>query len=360
MNNLAELRKSIDRLDDRIVSLLNQRARLALDVSRQKRRKNLPIFAPDRESKLLQRVAQLGKNGPLASQSLRAIYREIISASVALQSPLKIAFFGAEASFTHQAARQQFGSLAAYDSVKSIADVFREVERGRVDYGVVPVENSTEGVVSHTLDMFAESGAKICAEISMPISENLLSVEPSLSGIRKVFSHPQPLGQCRLWLNSHLPEAELVEVSSTSQAAKLAARTPRTAAIASRLAANLYGLKILATGIEDAPDNRTRFLVLGRQCPGPSGHDKTSLQIAIKDSVGALFKILQPFARHRLNLTGIESRPSRLRPWNYLFYIDCEGHVEEKRLQQALQALKPLASAIKVLGSYPRGEESRS
>jgi chorismate mutase / prephenate dehydratase len=355
---MAEIRKSIDRIDRQMVQLLNRRAKLAVDISHQKRRVNAPIFAPDRESLLLRRLDDLSRNGLLPASALRAIFREIISASLSLETRLTIAYFGAEGSFTHEAASGQFGAAANYQPVKNISDVFREVERGRADYGVVPRENSTEGAVLHTLDMFIESDVKICSEIAMPISQNLLSREGSLRAIKKIYTHPQPLGQCRAWLDGNLPEAEIVEASSTSQAARLAAKSRGAAAIASRLAARLYGLRVLARDIQDFDQNMTRFLVLGRHIAGPTGRDKTSLMLAIKDRVGALHRILVPFARHRLNLTSIESRPSRVRAWNYLFFIDCLGHVQDTRVKKALEELRPLTSTLKVLGSYPQGERS--
>ncbi|MBN1596111.1 prephenate dehydratase [candidate division FCPU426 bacterium] len=353
---LEKTRREIDRLDAQIVSLLNQRAMLAVEISHQKRRSNLPVFAPDRESKLLRRLKKLGGEGPLSQQALQSIYREIISASIALQELQTIAFFGPEATFTHQAAQEQFGSSAIYLPVRGIADVFREVERGRADYGVVPIENSTEGVVNHTLDNFTESEVKICAEISLRVSQNLLSRESRLPAVKKIYTHPQPWGQCRLWLDGNLPDAEICEVSSTAKAAQLAARQKGTAALASRLAAKLHGLHILARDIQDNRNNRTRFLILGRHMPGPTGNDKTSLMLAIKDSVGALHRILKPFARYGVNLTSIESRPSRQGVWNYIFFIDCLGHIDEPKLKKAMAALKPLTSSLKVLGSYPRGE----
>lgn len=353
---LEKVRQAIDRLDSQIVNMLNQRAKLAVEVSHHKRRSNLPVFAPDRESKLFARLKALGKDGPLPPAALQAIYREIISASLALQAVQKIAFLGPEGTFTHEAAKQQFGSSVNYQPVQGIADVFREVERGRADYGVVPIENSTEGVVNHTLDMFVESGVNISAEVSLRVAHNLLSRESRLPYVRKVYIHPQTLGQCRSWLDGNLPDIEIVEVSSNAKAAQLAAKNRQTAAVASRLAARLYELSILVKDIEDNPENITRFLVLGRQYPGDTGRDKTSLLLAVKDSVGVLHKILKPFAENRVNLTSIESRPSRKGLWNYIFFIDCLGHVTEKRVQRVMKQLRALTLDLKVLGSYPRGE----
>jgi chorismate mutase / prephenate dehydratase len=352
---LEKARKEIDRIDARVVELLNQRAALAVEISHQKRKSNLPVFAPDRESKLFRRLSRLGKDGPLPQQALLAIYREVISASIALQATQKIAFFGPEGTFTHQAAQEQFGSSATYLPVRGITDVFREVERGRADYGVVPIENSTEGVVNHTLDMFPDTQVKICAEISLRVSHNVLSDEKTLASVKKIYTHPQPLGQCRSWLDGNLPEVEIVEVSSTAKAAQMAAKHKGTAAIASRLAAKLNKLSLLARGIEDNSDNCTRFLVLGRHLSGPTGKDKTSIMLAIKDSVGALHRILKPFGTHNINLTSIESRPSRKGVWSYIFFIDCLGHVSDPKIKKVLTALKPLTSNLEVLGSYPRG-----
>ncbi len=356
--NLTKIRKAIDRIDEQIVTLLNKRAVLSVEVSKHKRRTNTPVFAPDREKLLLDRVVKRGRLGPLPASALQAIYREIISASIALQLPQRIAFFGPEGTFTHQAAVEQFGSSAQYMASKTISDVFREVERDRVDYGVVPIENTTEGVVPHTLDMFINSNVKICAELSMHISQNLLSREPSRQTVKMIYTHPQPLGQCRLWLEGNMPDAKIEEVSSTAKAAQLALKTKGSAAIASKIAARLYGLTILERDIADSKDNRTRFLVIGNHwAANATGHDKTSIILAIKDSVGALHKILRPFSSNNVNLTGIESRPSRQKAWNYTFFIDCEGHVNDLNVKKALKALKPKTSFLKVLGSYPRGEQ---
>ncbi len=356
--NLAKIRKAIDRIDTQIVTLLNKRAELAVEVSKQKRRTNAPVFAPDREKLLLERLRKIGRSGPLPVEALQAIYREIISASIALQMPQRIAFFGPEGTFTHQAALEQFGSSPHYLPSKTITDVFREVERGRVDYGVVPIENSTEGVVNHTLDMFIDSEVKICAEISLRIAQNLLSREHHRRLVTKIYSHPQPLGQCRLWLEGNMPEVKIEEVSSTAKAALMALKTKGSAAIASKIAARLYGLKILEKDIADTKDNRTRFLVIGNHwAANATGHDKTSVMLAIKDSVGALHKILRPFSNNHVNLTSIESRPSRQKAWNYTFFIDCEGHINDLNVKKALKALKPKTSFLKVLGSYPRGEQ---
>jgi chorismate mutase/prephenate dehydratase len=358
MKTLESLRKKIDDLDAKIVELLNARADLSLAIAEHKRSAGLPIFAPERESQLLKKILRQGRDRRLPPAALTAIYREIISASIALQGTLKIAFFGPAATNTHQAARDQFGALAEYIPVSTIADVFAEVERGRVNYGVVPIENSTEGVVAHTLDMFAAHEVQICSELELSISHQLLSKASSRAGIKTIYSHPHAFPQCRNWLKGNLPEATLVEVSSTARAAQMAARSARTAAIASRLAGKLYGLNTLAERIEDDPSNTTRFLVLGRHAAKPTGYDKTSVMIAIKDKVGALYELLRPFSKYNINLLNIESRPSRLKNWNYIFYVDFLGHAEDAQVQRVLQAIKRQALSIKILGSFPRSARS--
>jgi len=271
---------------------------------------------------------------------------------LSLQKLMIIAYFGPEATFTHQAAIRKFGSSLRYAPQKTIADVFAEVSKNRADYGVVPVENSTEGVVTHTLDMFVDSDLKIVAQIVLPIQHCLLS-HGKRNQIRKLFTHPQALAQCRLWVQNLLPGAEIVETSSTTRAAQLAASEKNAAAIASSLAAEKYGLRILETDIQDNAENATRFLVLGRQCGPPTGNDRTSLMINITDRVGALHRALACFRRHHINLTKIESRPSKRKAWEYYFFIDCDGHVNDRSVARAIALLEPQCNFVKVLGSYP-------
>ncbi|MBI3291736.1 MAG: prephenate dehydratase [Elusimicrobia bacterium] len=349
---LRDLRDRIDRLDAQILRLLNARAQRVKAIGQMKTKQGHSIFVPQREQDVLARLIQRN-HGPLPREAVAEIFREVVHACRDLQRHLHIAYFGPEATFTHMAARRQFGSRATLFPCRSIADVFDEVEAGRSDYGVVPIENSTEGVVNHTLDMFIEVDLKICAELELPVSHSLLSRAASLKTLRRLASHPQALAQCRGWLEATLPAVKIVEAASTAEAAKLAASDPRAGAIASTLAAELYGLRILAQRIEDSHNNLTRFLVIGRESPARSGRDKSSILFSIKDRVGALHDMLVPFQRHRINLTKIESRPSRRKPWEYVFFVDFLGHVAERRVQAALRELEPSCLSLKVLGSYP-------
>jgi len=337
---------------------LNQRGRLVQDVGALKERNGQSIFAPGRERDLLQKLRDRN-TGPLTNDAIDNVFREVVHACRDLQKQLRVAYFGPAATFTHQAALRSFGRRAEFRPLRTIADVFAEVEKGRVDYGVVPIENSTEGIVNHTLDMFMESPLAICAELELPIWHFLLGSRrtgKNLGGVKTLFSHYQALAQCRRWVETHLPDAKIVDATSTAEAARLAAQTPHAAAIASRLAAELYGLQILASRIEDASNNYTRFLVIGAAELQPTGRDKTSIMFSIKDRVGALYDMLAPFKRHRLNMTKIESRPTRQRAWEYIFFVDFLGHRLEPRVQKALALLERSCVFLKVLGSYPRSE----
>lgn len=351
---LKELRDRIDALDAKITGLLNERAALTVRIAQAKKRKGIGIYAPEREQDVLRKLAARNK-GPLNAPALRAIYREIMSASLALEKDLKIAYLGPAASFSNLAALKRFGSLVSYVPCASISSVFTEVQRGSVDYGVVPIENSVEGAVTHTLDMFIESDLKICAQVMLDVSHNLLG-RGSKQSIKRVYSNPQVFGQCRIWLQENLPNAELVEVSSTTRAAQEASRQKNTAAIASSLAAKVYKLKVIASDIEDSPHNITRFLVISSASSPRTGRDKTSVLFSIKDRVGALHDMLMPFKKHRLNLTKIESRPSKKRAWDYYFFLDLEGHRDDRAVQKALSELESKCKFLKVLGSYPVGE----
>jgi chorismate mutase / prephenate dehydratase len=352
--NISEHRKAIDKLDEQIVRLLNERTRHVLEIGDLKVKQGEEIYAPHRELAVLQRVSKLNQ-GPITEESLRAIYREIMSSSLSLEKTMTIAFFGPQATFTHQAAIRRFGASLHYAPQKTIADVFAEVSRNRADYGVVPVENSTEGVVTHTLDMLVDSDLKIVAQIVMPIQHCLMS-KGSRNSIKKLFSHPQPVAQCRSWIQNNLAEAEIIETSSTTRAAELAAKEPNSAAIASALAAERYGLRILEADIQDSSANMTRFFVLGRQCSPPTGRDRTSVMFSIADKVGALHSALAPFRRYKLNMTKIESRPSKRKAWEYFFFVDCDGHYEERKVATALEELSRSCNFVKVLGSYPNAE----
>jgi chorismate mutase/prephenate dehydratase len=292
--------------------------------------------------------------GPFPAEGIRRVFREIISASLSLEQPMKVAFLGPQGTFTHAAAMKQFGFSAQLVPQKSIPAVFDEVQRGRAHYGVVPVENSTEGAVSHTLDMFMESEQKVNAEILLEISHYLLSRTGRFEDIRKVVSHPQPLAQCRKWLEENLPDVPLIDVGSTALAAQTAAEDETAAAIASEMAASLYGLQIVKERIEDNPNNYTRFLVIGSKTPARSGRDKTSVMFNVKDEPGILYRMLEPFSKRGINLSKIESRPMKKKAWEYIFFLDMEGHIEEDNVRAAVDELKEYCQFIKVLGSYPR------
>lgn len=351
--SLKQLRKKVDLLDERILDLLNDRAKLSRAIGKSKSAKGKSVYSPDREKEVYQGLASKNK-GPISNTSLKAIYREIMSGSLSLEKPLKITYLGPHFTFTHRAALKKFGSSVEYVACNSITDIFMEVERNRADYGVAPIENSIEGAVNHTLDMLADSSLKICSEIYLGISHNLLSREKDLKNIKRIYSIPQVFGQCRLWIESNMPRIELKEVSSTARGAEIASKERGSAAIGGIMAAREYGLNVLAKSIEDVSHNTTRFLVLGRTMPKPTKDDKTSLMISLKDKVGALHDMLTPFKKNRINLTKIESRPSKKRPWEYYFFVDLEGHYEDRRVKKALQELKKECTYVKILGSYPK------
>ncbi len=306
-----------------------------------------------REREVYRRISE-GATGPLPTASVHAVFREVLSACRGIEAPMKVAFFGPEATFTHMAARRHFGSTVQYSPEPTIDDVFRDVSAGNVDYGVVPIENSTEGVVTHTLDLLQESDVQICGEVSIDIELCLLSRSGRGKDVRRILSHPHALGQCRRWIAAHHPDAAVEEVASTAQAAKEARSDRAVAAVSSRLAGDLYGLRLVQANIADNHDNITRFFVIGDDAPTPTGEDKTSIVFAAKDRVGVLHDMLAPFAKHRINLTKIESRPSRQKAWEYVFFIDFRGHQQEPRAKRALGQLAESCVFLKVLGSYPR------
>ncbi len=349
--NMSQLRQKINKIDAQILPLINERTKVALEIGRIKARKKEEYYVPSREKEVYERLIKENQ-GPLPSRAVKAIYREIMSATLALENPVQVIYLGPEATFTHRAALEKFGSSVTLLPAKSIPEVFMEVEKGSARYGVVPVENSTEGVVSHTLDMFIDSELQICAEISLKISHHLLS-RSKLKDIMRIYSHPQALGQCRNWIKSHLPQAELIEVATTSKGAEQAAQEKGGAAIASELAAEVYNLKIIAQKIEDIAVNVTRFLVISKTLAAPSGKDKTSLMFSIRDRVGALYAMLQSFKKRGINLTKIESRPSRRKAWDYYFFVDLKGHCEDEIVKKALKELEEECRYLKVLGSYP-------
>lgn len=350
---LADLRGRIDAVDAELVSLLARRVALAGEIGALKAKEGAAFYDPVREACVLEKVLDLN-GGALPETAVRAIYREIISASIATEKTLAIAYLGPEATYTHQAAIRKFGSSLAYRSMPTIPDVFAEVERGDADYGVIPIENSTEGAVFHSMDMLVESDLRICAQIYLPVEHCLLSASP-MEAVREVHSKDQALGQCREWLRRHLPDARQVEVTSTAQAAENARERGGVAAVASALASELYAVPVLKTGIQDRPDNVTRFLVVGRTGARPvgAGGDKTSLVLSLRDESGALEKALRPFASRDINLTRIESRPSRKKAWDYFFFIDLVGHRDDPPVREAFAELEAHCPFVKWLGSYP-------
>jgi chorismate mutase/prephenate dehydratase len=355
--DLAQIRDSIDSVDARIHALLNERARFAqlVGISKTKSGKAVDFYRPEREADVLRKALKRNK-GPLRDEEIARLFREIMSACLAQQEPLKVAFLGPEGTFTQAAVLKHFGSSVRALPLAAIDEVFHEVEGGIADFGVVPIENSSEGTVNHTLDMFLSSGLKICGEVELRIHHCLMGRMSGISDVKRVCAHPQALAQCRGWLDEQLPDVERVPVSSNAEGARRARDERGTAAIASRAAAEIYGLTLLANEIEDRPDNTTRFLVVGRKLFSPSGADRTTLLVSASDTddAGALFRLLQPLSEHRVNMTRIESRPSRKRKWDYVFFIDIEGHVSDPPVSKALAALEGRASLFKVLGSYPR------
>ncbi len=350
--SLSEIRKKIDAIDDEMIELLNKRADLVHEVGLVKKKDGIAIYAPEREEQLLRSLVKKSK-GRLPAEAIRAIYREIMSASLALEKDLTIAYLGPEATWSHQAARAKFGASVKYAAQSSIPEVFNVVTRGKADYGVVPIENSTEGAVNYTLDQFLDSELKICAQFSLRIENNLVARIPR-EEIRKVYSHPQVFGQCRQWLRHNLANVDLIEVSSTTRAAELAAKEPHAAALAGKMAAEVYGLEILEASVQDSPNNTTRFLVIGHNSCPPTGDDKTSLMFCVQDKPGALFNALEPFKQLKLNMSKIESRPSKRKAWEYFFFVDVEGHAQDEKLVHALDELSKHCTFVKILGSYPK------
>lgn len=348
-DKLGTIRKRIDALDARMVKLLSERARLAQRIGELKQG---GVYRPEREAQILRRVAAMNP-GPLSAATLARLYTEIMSACRALEDGITVAYLGPQGTFSQEAALKHFGSATAMVPCGSIDEVFRQVETGTSDYGVVPVENSTEGAVGRTLDLLLTTPAKVCGEVMLPVRQFLLSKSKQRKGIRRVYSHTQSLAQCQRWLARNLPHAETVAVVSNAEAARLAARDRRSAAIASKTAAELYGLRILARNIEDEPRNTTRFLVVGSHDAAPSGKDKTSLIMSTRNVPGAMHDLLTPLAVNQVSMTRLESRPARTGLWEYVFYVDIEGHRRDENVARALSELERKASFLKNLGSYP-------
>lgn len=351
---IEDRRQEIDQLDNEILRLLNERSKHVIEIGCMKKKldANALLHTSGRESAIVERLMRQN-SGPFPNEAIRPVYREIMSASLSLEGTQTVAFFGPSATFTHLAALKNFGQSAQYHPVNGIKEVFDEVERGRATFGVVPIENSTEGVVNYTLDMFIDSNLLIYGEVLQEISHHLMSRADSLEAIKTLYSHPHAIAQCRNWLETNLPSVSIAEVSSTSRAAEKCIDEPTAAAIASDLAASLYGLQILKSRIEDNINNFTKFLILSRHPSQRTGKDKTSIMLSIKDKAGALHELLRPFASNSINMTKIESRPSRRKAWEYIFFVDLEGHAEEDRIRKTLKEIKGDCLFLKILGSYP-------
>jgi chorismate mutase/prephenate dehydratase len=350
---LAELRKQIDALDARIVDILNERARIVVEIGRIKQLTNEPIYAPDREKAVLDKVRRLN-SGPLQDRCLEAVYRELMSGSFALERPLKIGFLGPKGSFSHLASNRKFGSSVEHVPLTDIAVVFEEVARGHIDYGLVPVENSIGGGVIDTLDAFLHGSAKICAEVEITIHHNLLARE-QWEKIKRIYSKPEVFSQCRNWLSAMGKDVDVQPAPSSSRAAELAAQEPGTAAIGSSLAAQLYGLRVLFENIEDNPDNVTRFFVIGREAAKKTGEDKTAIMFTTANKPGALAEVLDVFKENGINLSNLQQRPSKKVNWEYVFFIDATGHADDMR--PAIEQAQKHCLQLTVLGSYPKSRE---
>lgn len=352
-SSLKKIREKIDAIDEQIQALISERAQFAKQVAKAKQDAGTESFyRPEREAEVLRRIVERN-NGPVPDDEMARLFREIMSVCLALESPLNVAYLGPEGTFTQQAALKHFGHAVETVALGAIDEVFREVEAGSASFGVVPIENSTEGVVSHTLDMFMRSNLKICGEVQLRVHQYLMGHTTDLKKVKKIVSHQQSLAQCREWLDGNMPNIERVAVSSNAEAARIAATDKGVAAIAGQSAADIYGLNMLASNIEDEPENTTRFLVIGRLETSSSGKDKTSLLIGGKNKPGALYDLLGSLARHGINMTRIESRPSRQHTWEYVFFLDIEGHAEDNAVKQTLVELQAEAALFKLLGSYP-------
>lgn len=349
-DEILRIRDRIDAIDAEVLSLISERARCAREIGHLKGES--AVYRPEREAQVLRRLLQINP-GPLPPSSVQHLFTEIISACRALEKTMRIAFLGPQGTYSEEAARKQFGASAEPEPCASIGEVFRRVESGFAGYGVVPVENSSEGGIGVTLDLLLATTLRICAEVVLPIHHCLMTTAASMDGVTVVYAHAQALGQCNEWLSRHLPDAQRVPVASNAEAARRASAEPGTTAIASRAAAELYGLNLVAENIEDEPSNTTRFLVIGNQEVNPSGRDKTSLVMSAPNRPGGLQELLAPFAKHSVSLSRLESRPSRQGLWEYMFFIDIEGHQRDEPVARALAELRDNAAFLKILGAYP-------
>ncbi len=351
---LARLREAIDAVDLDLLERLNERARLVKQVGEEKRTRRAPVYVAGRERDLIARLREQNQ-GPFPSSAIGHVFREIISATRSLEEVVRVAFLGPEGTFSHQAVARQFGAQIDRIPAASVREVFSLTQQGKSHYGVVAVENTTEGAVAETFDALVESELSICGELMLEVTQCLLSSSGRSDEIRRLASHPQPLGQCRLWIQRNLPGADIVETASTAAAAQLAASNADVGAIGSEVAADVYELQVIEREIEDSPGNTTRFLVIGRESPAPSGDDITSAVFTVrKDLSGALYRLLEPFARYGVNLNSIQSRPMKGKSWEYLFFVDMQGHAEDENVGKALREASGVAHSHKILGSYPR------
>ncbi len=353
--SLDDLRKKIDELDCRLVQLLNERARVVVEIGKLKDKTAKPVYAPDREKQVFERIAQANK-GPLPDKCLVAIWRELMSGSFVLERPLRIGYLGPQGSFSHTAAMLKFGQSVEYEPVADITSIFEEVSKGHCNLGLAPVENTMGGGVIETLDALIDSDVKICAEIQMAIHHSLLAKCP-LEEIEKIYSKPEVFAQCRSWLSATFEDAQTIAVASTARAAQMAAEEPKTAAVGSKIAAELYGLNVVCENIEDMVNNVTRFLIIGREDAKATGDDKTTILFSTAHKAGALSDVLDVFKQHGINLTNIESRPSRKREWEYYFFMDFLGHRTDKHVQAALEGARKHCLQLSILGSFPRATE---
>ena len=360
---LLDLRTQIDACDQQIQQLIQQRVQVAANIAKAKLAtdKNASFYRPEREAQVLRKVRERNRRlrederGLVSDDEMVRLMREIMSTSLAAEMPMSVAYLGPAGTYTHAAVIKHFGQAVNSLDVKTIGDVFRVVEQGRAHFGVVPVENSTEGVITHTLDCFTNSDLKVCGEVQLPISHQLLSHADGLTSVEKVYAHPQALAQCRSWLERYLPDAEVIAANSNAEAALIAAKQPSVAAIAGEIAAKLYSINILASGIEDEQNNTTRFLIIGNDSYSASGEDKTTIMVSTPNKVGSLFELLKPLYDLGVDMSRIESRPSRQSNWDYVFFIDLNGHVDDPKLGQALTELEARSAFYKLIGSYPVG-----
>jgi chorismate mutase/prephenate dehydratase len=353
--SLEELRNRIDELDLKLVKLLNERARVVVEIGKLKNKTAKPVYSPDREKEVLARIVEANE-GPLPDKCLAAIWRELMSGSFVLERPLRIAYLGPGGSFSHTAAMLKFGQSVEYESLTDITSIFDEVSKGHCDLGLAPVENTMGGGVIETLDALVDSNVKVCAEVLMAIHHNLMS-NCTLDEIEKIYSKPEVFAQCRNWLSATFKDAQTIPVASTARAAQLAAEEPMTAAIGSSVAAELYGLRIICENIEDTTNNVTRFLIISKEDARPTGEDKTAILFSTAHKAGALADVLDVFKRFGINLTNIESRPSRKRQWEYYFFVDFLGHRTEKHIQEGMEESRKHCLQLSILGSFPRATE---